>query len=303
MPRRYIFLSLLGAAFLIIAAQTACTPESRTQLEKSETQVLQPIPSSTEVPSNEGSPTKAPQPTSVPTEISPELIQTMWAASPHAKTYVLDALGTNSTCALCHAPINFVPSMDDMPASCAACKFEVEPPPPTIAEADWDHVACNVCHRVKKGQVQAEYAWLSIPPIDEYEQVATTTDLCLKCHGQIDIAGHEMPDLANAHSGYTCTQCHNAHSTTATCSSELCHVDVLNPTTPILGHDKDHLEVTCWACHDAAGLEVGPDDQGNWSALLPDTSIPYASHNIVKQALCERCHFVNNPWKLSAEVP
>jgi hypothetical protein len=60
--------------------------------------------------------------------------------------------------------------------------------------------------------------------------------------------------------------------------------------------------VTCWACHDGAGLEVGPDEENNWVAFLPGAMVPYASHNISKQALCERCHFMNNPWKLSEEV-
>jgi len=258
---------------------------------------------SPQVPSNEGSPTGAPQSTINSQETAPGSIQSMWEASPHAHTFVLDEFGTNATCARCHAPINYIPSMTDMPESCATCKFEIDPPPPTIAEADWKNIPCSVCHRIKRGEVDPKYAWLSIPPIDEYEDLASTTDLCLKCHGQIDLAGHEMPDLANAHAGYTCTQCHDAHTTTATCASELCHPNVLNQTTPLPGHDEDHDAVTCWACHDAAGLAVGPDEQGNWVTFLPGTSIPYASHNIVKQALCERCHFLNNPWNLSAEVP
>ena len=296
MQSRTLFLSLIATAFLV-AGLTACQSEKETPPQG---QVSPQVPS---VPSNEGSPTGAPQSTGIPTEIAPTQIQSLWEASPHAQTYVLDELGINSTCARCHAPINYVPSMDDMPASCAVCKFEIAPPPPTIAEADWDNVPCNVCHRLKKGEVQPEYAWLSIPPIDEYEDVASTTDLCLKCHGQIDIAGHEMPDLANAHAGYTCTQCHDAHTTTATCASEVCHANALNPPAPIPGHDNNHEAVTCWACHDAAGLAVGPDEQGNWVSFLPESSIPYASHNIVKQALCERCHFADNPWNLSVEVP
>ena len=289
MQRITLFFSLIASAFLAIGLN-ACQPQGNT-------------PTQEQVPSNLGSPTEAPQVTGELTEIAPDSIQPLWEASPHAHTYVLDELGMNSTCALCHAPINYVPSMEDMPEACSTCKFEVEPPPPTIAEADWDNVPCNVCHRVKKGEVQPEYAWLAIPPIDEYEDLNSTTDLCLKCHGQSDIAGHEMPDLANAHAGYTCTQCHDAHSTIATCASEICHANAKTPTPPIPGHDADHQAVTCWACHDAAGLAVGPDGQGNWTTLLPASSIPYASHNIVKQASCDRCHFVNNPWNLSVKVP
>ena len=101
--------------------------------------------------------------------------------------------------------------------------------PPTIAEADWDNVPCNVCHRVKKGEVQPEFAWLSIPPIDEYEDLATTTDLCLKCHTVDDIAGHK-PDYCRR-----CTCRVYLHTMSrcpydrATCASEICHANVLNP--------------------------------------------------------------------------
>jgi len=194
--------------------------------------------------------------------------------------------------------------MDDMPASCATCKFEVEPPPPTLAEADWESISCNVCHRIKKGVVDPEYAWLSVPPIDEYEDVESTTELCLQCHIEINIFGHETPNLANAHADFTCTQCHDAHSTIASsCASENCHADTLNPpSAAIPGHDDDHGAVPCWVCHDAAGLAIGLDDQGNWITLQDVSLIPYASHDITRQVLCERCHFLNNPWNLSNDV-
>jgi hypothetical protein len=273
---------------------TACQPGSETPPEQLATQ---------EIPLNTGSPTGAPQPTEKATEIDPDAIRVLWDASPHAHTYVLDEAGMNSTCARCHAPVNYVPSMEDMPASCAACKFEVEPPPPTLAEADWNNIPCNVCHLVKKGVVDAKYTWLSIPPIDEYEEVPSTKELCLKCHIQIDVADHETPDLSNAHADFTCTQCHDAHSTKASsCASEDCHADILKPSAPIPGHDADHTAVPCWVCHDAAGLAVGLDDQDNWITLLPVSSTPYVSHNITRQTLCDRCHYLNNPWNLSVQA-
>lgn len=256
-----------------------------------------------QVTSIPGSPTGAPQVTEPPTEIDPALIQVLWEASPHANTYVLDEAGTNSTCARCHAPLDYVPSMDDMPASCAACKFEVDDPPPTLAETDWESIPCNICHRVKKGVVDPEYTWLSVPPIDEYADVESTTELCLNCHIQVDIPGHETPDLANAHADFTCTLCHDAHSTTAiSCASGDCHADTTNSSTAIPGHDEAHLAVPCWVCHDAAGLAAGLDENENWVTLMDVASTPYVSHNIIKETLCERCHFLNNPWNLSDEV-
>jgi len=293
LQRRTLFLSLIATVILAVGL-TACQPGKETLPENL---LLQ------EVPTNEGSPTGAPQFSVDPTETAPSsLIQSLWEASPHAHTYVLQDQTMNCTCARCHAPIDYVPSMDDMPASCAACKFEVDPPPPMIAETDWGNIPCNVCHRVKKGDVDPEYAWLSIPPIDEYEDLATTTELCIKCHTVVDVADHTGVFIAGSHEDYTCTQCHDAHSTLASCSTGACHAGILTPPTPIPGHDEDHKAVTCWACHDAAGMTASPDDQGNWQTFLPGSSVPTVSHNIVKDAACERCHFSNNPWNLSTDV-
>jgi hypothetical protein len=290
--RKTPFLCLMSAAFVIMWL-AACQPG----VEKTPEDLA-----SQQVPSKEGSPTGAPQSTVNSTEIASASIQFIWEVSPHANTYVLDALGMNSTCAVCHAPLDFVPSMDNMPESCATCKFTVPDPPPTIAKTDWRNIPCTICHQMKKGKIDPQYAWLAIPPIDEYEDVATTTDLCNKCHADANVAGHTPVDVAGAHAGYTCTQCHDAHSTTASCSTGSCHADVLDPSTPIPGHDQDHKEVACWACHDGAGMAVGPNAEGKWLTLQSALSDPFASHNIVKEALCERCHFLNNPWQLSPDV-
>ncbi len=53
-----------------------------------------------------------------------------WVAGPHSDTYVVSTEGTNDKCNQCHDPINYIPSMEDMPASCTVCKFKVDPPPP-----------------------------------------------------------------------------------------------------------------------------------------------------------------------------
>jgi len=290
--RKFLVLSLIAITVLAISL-AACQPGMDGSEETLVTQ---------QGWENEGSPEGTPQSSAVTKETDPDVIQSQWEASPHAHTYVLDSLGMNSGCARCHAPTSFVPSMDEMPESCAVCKFEVAPPPPTIAEENWGNVTCNICHRMKKDEVQPGYAWLSVPPIDEYEDLATTSELCLKCHGEVEIIGHGMPNLASAHSSYTCTQCHDAHSTKASCTSELCHTSVADSTVPITGHDVDHENVTCWACHDGDAMIVKPGDQGRWLTYLPDSEVAYASHNILKQVSCDRCHFVNNVWGLSDSV-
>jgi len=253
-------------------------------------------------PVSEGAPSENPPQEQSDPAPDPDAIRILWETSPHASAYVMSDDGKNSGCARCHAPADFIPTMDEMPESCAACKFEVDPPPPVIAEADWDSVQCNVCHRMKKGVADPQYAWLAIPPIDDYEDLASTTELCVKCHIEVDVEGHMPVEIAGAHADYTCTQCHDAHATTATCATDDCHPDVVEPITPIPGHDEDHQIVACWACHDADGLEIGIDEQGMWTTVVGESKEPFASHNTVTEALCERCHFPSNPWDLSADI-
>lgn len=248
----------------------------------------------------------APQPEALPSEEeSPEQIEAKWKVGPHAQTYVLDSAGKNSTCARCHAPVNWIPTMDDMPESCYACKFEVKPAPPLIEESSWTHVECKICHEVKKKEVQPEVSWLEIAQIEQYAAVASVTELCLKCHIPVDVAGHIGVSSAEAHSEMVCSDCHDAHDTTASCSEAGCHEALEVPGAVIPGHDADHAKVSCSACHDAGGLEVGPDGAGSWVTFHPASAEgiieqrAYTSHNTVREAPCERCHYADNPWGLS----
>ena len=224
---------------------------------------------------------------------SPDLIQAEWQSSPHADTFVLAENGTNSTCARCHAPVNWVPTMDDMPESCASCKFEVQPPPPVIARADWDNVQCNVCHQVKRDTVDPQVVWLEIAAIEQYAAVATINELCLKCHAVGDLAGHLRLDLAGVHQDSACTVCHDAHTTAASCGTSDCHP----AAAPAAGHDEAHQSVGCLACHDASGLQVGPDAAGLW------TTLEYASHSLQTVVDCQRCHSPGNSWGLVELTP
>ena len=200
--------------------------------------------------------------------------------------------------------------MDDIPETCLTCKFEVKNPPPLIAESEWEHISCNVCHEVdKKDNVKPEYAWLEIAQIGEYAEVATPTELCLKCHNEIDLPEHGVAQLGGAHADYECTQCHDAHDTVASCAAVDCHDDVVTPAEPIPGHDEDHQSVACVACHDAGEMEVGPvEETGEWMTLIAVSPqgeaavIPFTSHNTVLEAPCERCHFPGNPWGLTENL-
>ncbi|MFX0145536.1 MAG: hypothetical protein ACFE9C_15835 [Candidatus Hodarchaeota archaeon] len=273
---------------------TACTStESTPEATKSPTE-REPSSQATGVPQEE---TKPPE--------DPNVIQRAWESSSHSDSFVVSKAGTNSTCARCHAPVNWIPTMDDMPETCLVCKFEVDPPPPLIPEAEWTHVECIVCHKVKKDEVQAEYAWLEIAPIEEYAEVASVTELCDKCHLGDGIPEHAPVIVGRAHQSYECTECHNAHDTLATCSTSGCHADV-PPSTP--GHDEDHASVACVACHDASGMEIGlVEETGTWFTFFVfdvagERSKPFASHNTALEAPCDRCHYPENPWGLIESV-
>jgi len=245
--------------------------------------------------------------------------QQEWEISAHASSFVLDSEGNNNPCARCHAPMNWMPTLDDIPESCQACKFELETPPSFIPESDWQHVSCIMCHESdKKGIIQPELMWLEIPVLEEYVSVETHSELCLKCHNTEDIAEHGQLIVGSGHADMECTECHSPHSTTATCMNGDCHSDVLSDTDQILGHDDDHKDVSCAACHDNAGWEVGPDPEtGIWTtfspwshevkigeadSILQSGTVPFSSHDIGLEVNCERCHFSGNPWELSESV-
>lgn len=248
--------------------------------------------------------------------------QQEWQNSPHASSFVLDSEGSNNSCARCHSPKEWMPTLDDIPESCQACKFELAPPPPLIAESAWQHVNCIMCHQEdKKGNIQPEVSWLEIPALDEYASVETPSELCLKCHNTEDVAEHGQVLVGSGHADMQCTECHSPHSTTATCSTGDCHSDVLSDTDQIIGHDEDHSEVSCAACHDSAGWDVGPHPETSiWTTFSPWShevqvaeedsirqtgTVPFLSHDLGLEVNCERCHFSENPWGLtdSIEIP
>jgi hypothetical protein len=238
--------------------------------------------------------------------LTPEDVSINWQTGPHSKTFVAGDEGKNSDCARCHAPVEFIPSMDDIPDSCFTCKFTIEPPPPIIPQEEWSHVDCQVCHEVKKGVIQKGIAWLEIAQIGEYSKVNSSTELCQKCHIGVNVPGHKGIEVDGVHAEMTCTQCHDPHTTTAGCGAAGCHPDVFSSITA--GHIAEHTSISCAVCHDGAGLEMGVDDAGQMVTLLTIESggevmvQPFTSHNISQSVDCERCHFQGNPWNLAETV-
>ena len=248
--------------------------------------------------------------------------QQEWEISAHASSFVTDSEGNNNACARCHAPNNWMPTLEDIPESCQACKFELPVPPSFIQESEWQHVLCLYCHEAdKKGNIQPEVSWLEIPALEEYSEVESHSELCLKCHNTENVPEHGQVVVDSGHIDMQCTECHSPHNTTTTCMNGDCHSEVLSDTDQILGHDDDHKDVSCAACHDNAGWDVGPDPEtGIWTtfspwshevmigeadSILQSGTIPFSSHDIGLEVNCERCHFSGNPWELteSVEIP
>jgi hypothetical protein len=265
-------------------------------------------------PTNSGGPVSQPgsngssevAPVTAPEKLTDDVARATWQESRHAQTYVARASGQNSDCARCHAPVEWIPTMDDLPESCFTCKFEVAPPPPVISMEKWSHVDCKVCHKVdKKGTRTPGAAWLEIAAIGEYSTVESNTQLCMKCHQGADVSGHVGVVLSGVHADMVCTDCHDPHGTTATCGSSACHEDVFSGA--VAGHDADHASIACMVCHDGGGWELGKAETGEWVTLVEidaggeKTSRARTSHNLVTQVDCAACHYPGNPWDLTVE--
>ncbi|MBI5650043.1 MAG: hypothetical protein HZC40_06275 [Chloroflexi bacterium] len=250
-------------------------------------------------------PTPAPTPTPDTT-----LIRQQWQKSPHANTFD-QGKGPNTYCARCHSPRNWDPAakIDPQP-NCVSCKFAFDPAMriaksnPPVAKVDWKDIGCEVCHKTENGITLSQIAWLD-NATGKYEAVADATALCEKCHTDTETIRHKRDVSKSAHANYGCTKCHDAHSTVASCSTQACHPNALNPAKPILGHDKAHATVSCIACHDTAQFKVGIDKpSGMWITFRTNelmgrsTTAVYKSHAIVRAVDCNKCHAPNNPWGL-----
>jgi hypothetical protein len=318
--RLFLILTFISFGFLTACVNAEVDPPQETDFVNQErvdpTNEPDPqVPEETKEVATEAN-QDVPPPTEQSGPLDPELIEALWQTSPHANTFITDEAGRNNDCARCHSPINWAPTLKDLPESCFTCKFELDDPPSYIDESKWENIPCMVCHEVdKRGNVQPEYSWLEIAPLGEYSPVGSSTELCMKCHETVNVSEHVAVELGGTHQeeGLVCTDCHDAHELNTSCGTSDCHADVLDPETPIPGHDEDHSEVSCWACHDASGLEIGLDDEtgkwvtfANWTYETDEISetgkIQYISHTLILEVDCHRCHYEGNPWQLEFEI-
>ncbi len=262
-------------------------------------------------------------PTSIPSA-TPELvtpilsleqatIETAWANSPHANTYNLEK-GPNTYCARCHSPENWDSTAKiDSPPNCLSCKFpnesqvRIASSNSLVSQEDWKNIGCEICHNVQDGVVSAQTAWLDIET-GYHEATSQPDQLCTKCHMDTATLKHGI-DLGNqVHKGFSCINCHEPHSTTASCVSSGCHADLKNvsvdKTSPVY-HSNIHAMVNCVACHDASGMDIlNPEGGTNWTTYRTVQSVQgpvseiYSSHNLQRTVNCQKCHFSGNPYGL-----
>jgi len=269
-----------------------------------------------------------------PTPVDQSEYEQAWQEGVHGSTYGLGK-GPNDFCSRCHSPLNWNPEASVSPApNCVTCKFATDaelrnaPTMSFVEEADWKGITCQNCHQVdENGVASEEYAWLN-PLTSTYESMNTPNELCGKCHATtagVKFTGgrgvtHEIVLSGSAHLNYAgaypqtarptyCTDCHDPHSGTPKACID-CHTDAT--TAKHIGLNAGMLErVSCMACHDASGLDVGPHPDATMGGMFvtlvstpsrsggPPTTAYTVSHSIQWDVACDRCHFEDNSWELN----
>lgn len=306
LSKRSIFFCLTLCLCLCLVFLSACGTERNTAQTENTKAPDNSTDQNVEVPQTDEQPEEDQQP--INEEEIQEAIQIMWEDSPHAAAFVVDTSNENNRCAKCHSPIDWQPTLDDLPESCFSCKFELEDPEPYIAEQEWQNIPCMVCHEVgRKDKVAPEYQWLEIAQLEEYASVSSTTELCQKCHLVEGFSDHGGIQHLGVHQDMTCTACHDAHSTQAACLDSGCHEGTMESDIP--GHTDEHTNLTCAACHDASGMDLGfRENDGMFSTLATistaedESTFFFSSHNLQLESACDRCHFAGNPYGISENI-
>ncbi len=295
------------------------TPEVITEyVEVQVTVVVEPTP----LP-----PTPTPEPAPLPDQSE---YFALYEMSSHANNWG-EGNGPNTWCARCHSPQNWDPaSIIGPPPACFSCKFptdaemRIAPGNDFIPEEDWVGIPCETCHVMENG-VATEVAWLN-PISMEYVDVNTPTELCEKCHVNTTGTGnpvrsavsHEIVLGGPAHLNYAgfiedeippryCTDCHDPHSQQPQGCVDCHEIDTAAHAGGRYSLMADR--VTCMACHDASGADVGPHPDeamgGIFTTTLTEvgragpTTSAIVSHSIQYVVACDRCHFADNTWELT----
>ncbi|HSQ26927.1 MAG TPA: multiheme c-type cytochrome [Anaerolineales bacterium] len=319
-----IILGLAVLTALLVACQPAPTPAPTTVPPTA-------VPTQPPEPTEPPPPTETTLPTLTPLPDQTEFIAA-WSGSPHGNTYDLGK-GPNTYCSRCHSPQNWDPAAKpDAAPNCVTCKFATDPElrmaktMDFVEEEDWHGIYCDTCHIMENGVVTEGNAWFN-PLTKEYDEVRTPNEVCTKCHltsqGVSATGGrgvtHEIYLGGSAHKNWAgvltterrpeyCTDCHDPHTQIPKTCAE-CHEDVLTSDTHINGTIEQHANVSCMACHDATGADVGPHPDeamdGVWVPILTEvgrsgpTTSAIISHSPQWEVSCDRCHFEGNAWELT----
>lgn len=230
-----------------------------------------------------------------------------WQAGPHAAGYDLGK-GPNTYCARCHSPGNWDPAAQiDLPPNCVSCKFPHEEDVriaegnPLIPESNWQGISCDICHPQGIGTTEIQIGWFD--EVTGYtETVASATGLCEKCHHNTDTLRYQVDLGSQVHIDFICTDCHEPHSTRASCGNPGCHEDVVGVMAI---YNPVHLGVSenakCIGCHDQGMDEhtMYVKDQGSDDCInchiklfeIPDEPSVQDGHTIYHQTVsCSACH-------------
>jgi hypothetical protein len=140
------------------------------------------------------------------------------------------------------------------------------------------------------------------------------------CHSEVKIPHPDiLPEHRDQGDATECTTCHRnvadihmgiLNDTPTECIG--CHGYLMGGVVSKaleLGHGQTHETVNCVACHDATGLEAGPQEGSDiWvvyrtvQLLGRSSTNVYQSHNIQRLVACYRCHYPDNPWGLNTDV-
>ncbi len=174
-------------------------------------------------------PTPQPGPTRghVATQAELAAARSDWEHSAHANTFD-DGQGANTTCASCKSPRNWDPSDlagQAQALDCNSCKRVPGAPRPAleggvaVAQKDWHNVGCEICHEPVGDSYMTSISYWNQAE-GKYDPVASTTELCAKCHeGQHGFQVIEEQTASVAHQGWECTRCHGAHGTPSACTN------------------------------------------------------------------------------------
>jgi hypothetical protein len=163
------------------------------------------------------------------------------------------------------------------------------------AHADFECVQCHDSHSVKANCRNCHpIVMMDTTAVTLEHPSAKNNDECRSCHPKawdehdrdIKLAGDD-----------DCMNCHDELMVEA------------KQTPASLAHSSVHLAVSCVACHDASGLEVGPIEGQNLWMTFRTTELlghsqtePYQSHNLQKKVDCGRCHYPGNPWDIPESI-